>query len=67
MRRLNLDPKNAYARYILGNIYFTKEDYQAALPELEKVLILAPDFDAARALGLTYLVSETAGTRQTSF
>ena len=50
-----LDPKNAYARYILGNIYFTKEDYRSALPELEKVLLLAPNFDAARALGLTYL------------
>lgn len=49
------DPKNAYARYILGNIYFTKEDYEAALPQLEKVLIIAPNFDAARALGLTYL------------
>lgn len=52
---VELDPKNAYARYILGNIYFTQEDYQSALPELEKVLILAPDFDSARALGLTYL------------
>lgn len=52
---VNFDPKNAYARYILGNIYFTKENYQAALPELEKVIILAPNFDAARALGLTYL------------
>lgn len=52
---VNLDPKFAYARYILGNIYFTKENYEAALPELEKVIILAPDFDAARALGLTYL------------
>ncbi len=52
---VNIEPKNAYARYILGNIYYTKEDYQAALPELEKVLILAPDFEAARALGLTYL------------
>ena len=50
-----VDANNAYARYILGNIYFTKGDYEAALPELEKVLILAPDFDAARALGLTYL------------
>ncbi|MEP7037932.1 MAG: tetratricopeptide repeat protein, partial [Acidobacteriota bacterium] len=49
------DPKNAYARYILGNIYFTKGDYQSALPELEKVIILAPNLDAARALGLTYL------------
>lgn len=52
---VNFDPKNAYARYILGNIYFTKENYEAALPELEKVMILAPNFDAARALGLTYL------------
>ncbi len=52
---VELDPKNAYARYILGNIYFTQENYQAALPELEKVLLLAPDFDSARALGLTYL------------
>ncbi len=50
-----IDSKYAGAHYILGNIYFTKEDYQAALPELEKVLILAPDFDSARALGLTYL------------
>lgn len=52
---VSFDPKNAYARYILGNIYFTKENYEAALPELEKVMILAPNFDAARALGLTYL------------
>ncbi len=52
---VELDPKNAYARYILGNIYYSKEDYQNALPELEKVLLLAPDFDSARALGLTYL------------
>lgn len=52
---VNLDPKDGYARYILGNIYFTKENYTAALPELEKVLLLAPNFDAARALGLTYL------------
>ncbi len=52
---VNLDPDKAYAHYILGNIFFTKEDYEAARPELEKVLVLAPDFDAARALGLTYL------------
>lgn len=52
---VRLEPKNAYARYILGNIYFTLENYQAALPELEKVIVLAPNFDAARALGLTYL------------
>src|SRR5215203_3219381 len=52
---VELDPKNAYARYILGNIYFTKEDYAAALPQLEKVFIAAPSFEVARALGLTYL------------
>lgn len=50
-----IDAKYSGAHYILGNIYFTKEDYQSALPELEKVLLLAPDFDSARALGLTYL------------
>jgi tetratricopeptide (TPR) repeat protein len=50
-----IDAKYAGAHYILGNIYFTKEDYKSALPELEKVLLLAPDFDSARALGLTYL------------
>lgn len=49
------DPKNGYARYILGNIYFTQDKYEAALPELEKVLLLEPTFDAANALGLTYL------------
>ena len=49
------DVKYSPAHYILGNIYFTREDYKSALPELEKVLILAPDFDSARALGLTYL------------
>ncbi len=52
---VEIDPKFSGARYVLGNIYFTKEDYKSALPELEKVLLLAPDFDSAHALGLTYL------------
>ena len=52
---VELDQKNTYARYILGNIYYTKEDYAAALPQLEKVMISAPSFEVARALGLTYL------------
>ncbi len=52
---VGLDPKFSGAYYILGNIFFSREDYQSALPELEKVLLLAPDFDAAHALGLTYL------------
>ncbi len=54
-KAIAIDAKYSGAHYILGNIYFTKEDYKSALPELEKVLLLAPDFDAARALGLTYL------------
>lgn len=54
-RATELDPKYAFAHYILGNIYYTNGDYQSALPELERVLVLAPDFDAAQALGLTYL------------
>lgn len=54
-KAIAIDDKYASAHYILGNIYFTKEDYQSALPELERVMVLSPDFDAARALGLTYL------------
>jgi len=52
---VDADPKFAYARYILGNIYFNREDYKGALPELEKVFVLTPNFDVAYALGLTYL------------
>lgn len=49
------DPNFLGAHYILANIYFTKEDYQAALPELERVFSEAPDFEIARALAVTYL------------
>ncbi len=52
---IEIDPKFAGAHYLLGNIYFQNEDYESARPELEKVLLLAPDFDAALALGITYL------------
>lgn len=50
-----MDEKYPNAHYILGNLYFTKGDYELALPPLEKVLQLAPDFDSVRALGITYL------------
>ncbi len=50
-----MDKDHIGARYILGNIYYTKEDYDSALPELEQVFSKAPDFEIARALGLTYL------------
>jgi tetratricopeptide (TPR) repeat protein len=57
---VNADPKFAYARYVLGNIYFNREDYKSALPELEKAFVLTPNFDVAYALGLTYLYLKEA-------
>ncbi|MDQ6787490.1 MAG: tetratricopeptide repeat protein [Acidobacteriota bacterium] len=52
---LRIDAKNAQAHYLLGRLFYTKGDYAAALPELEKTIIGAPDFDSAYALGVTYL------------
>lgn len=37
---VSLDPKHLGAHYILGNIYYAKEDYKSALPSLEKALSL---------------------------
>lgn len=54
-KSIAIDPDFIYGHYILGNIYFTKEDYNSALPSLEKVFKAAPDFEVANALGLTYL------------
>ena len=54
-KAVDLDPANPYAHYVLGNVYYTKENYAAALPALERVMVLGPTFDAAHALGLTYL------------
>jgi tetratricopeptide (TPR) repeat protein len=54
-RAVSIDPNFTYAHYILGNIYFNKEDYNAALPHLEKVFGATPSFEVANALGLTYL------------
>jgi tetratricopeptide (TPR) repeat protein len=54
-KALTLEPNFNSANYILGNIYFTKGDYNSALPYLEKVFRTAPDFEVANALGLTYL------------
>jgi len=54
-KALSIDPDLYNAHYILGNLYFTKEDYSSALPELEKAFRISPDFELANALGLTYL------------
>ncbi len=50
-----LDSKNARAYYLSGKLLYTKGDYKAALPALERVIVLKPDFDAAYMLGMTYL------------
>lgn len=52
---VRIEPKNVRAHQILASIYYGKGDYQNALAPLEKILQLAPDFDGAYLLGLTYL------------
>jgi tetratricopeptide (TPR) repeat protein len=59
-KAISIDPNFLYGHYILGNIYFTKGDYQSALPHLEKVFKAAPDLEVANALGLTYLYLKQA-------
>lgn len=52
---LKIDAKNIQAHYLLGRLFYTKGDYEAALPELENTIVNQPDFDSAYALGVTYL------------
>jgi len=52
---VRLDPNDPRASQILGSIYYTAGNYESALPELEKVFRLAPNFDSAYLLGITYL------------
>ncbi len=52
---ISIDPNHIGANYILGNVLYRKESYDAALPVLEKVFAEAPDFEIGRALGFTYL------------
>ncbi len=52
---VRIDNSNASAHYLLGRLFYTKGDYAAALPELEKIVEKTPDFDTAYALGVTYL------------
>lgn len=49
------DAEHIGARYILANIYYAREEYEKAKPELEAVFEKTPDFEIARALGFTYL------------
>ncbi|MEP6848169.1 MAG: tetratricopeptide repeat protein [Acidobacteriota bacterium] len=50
-----LDPQNTRAHQILGSLYYSSGNYEAALAELEQVFNVAPDFDGAYLLGMTYL------------
>jgi tetratricopeptide (TPR) repeat protein len=50
-----LDDKNARAHHIMGKLFYMKSDYHAAVPRLERAVILEPDLDAAYTLGMTYL------------
>ena len=52
---VRLDPSNFRARQILGSIHYSAGNYEAAVPELEKVFRQAPNFDSAYLLGTTYL------------
>ena len=61
------DPNHIGAHYILGNIYYAREDYTAALPELEKVFLETPDFEIGRALGFTYLSLKKADLARRHF
>lgn len=54
-KALTTEPDFLYGHYILGNIFFTKEDYKSALPHLEKVFKATPNIEVGEALGLTYL------------
>ena len=48
-------PKNPAARVVLGQILFSKHEYDAARKELEVVVVAAPSFDVGYLLGLTYV------------
>jgi len=48
-------PKNIAARVILGQILFSKHEYDAARKELEVAVVEAPSFDDGYLLGLTYI------------
>jgi len=48
-------PKNAAARVVLGQILFSRKDYEAARKQLEIAVVAAPNFDVGYLLGLTYI------------
>lgn len=52
---LVLDEKNARAHHVLGKLLYMKADYADARRELERVVVIEPDLDAAYTLGMTYL------------
>lgn len=52
---VSFDERNGYAQGTLGRLYYLKADYAAAIPALERALVLKPDFEDAYTLGMAYL------------
>ncbi len=48
-------PNNVAARVVLGQILFSRKDYDAARKQLEVAVVAAPNFDVGYLLGLTYI------------
>lgn len=48
-------PKNAAARVVVGQILFSRKEYDAARKQLEVAVVQAPNFDTGYLLGLTYI------------
>ena len=48
-------PKNPAAHVVLGQILFTRREYDAARKQLELAVVQAPNFDVGYLLGLTYI------------
>lgn len=64
---VNLDGNNGDAQEALGKLSYIKGDYAAAVTPLERVLELKPNFDAAYALGTTYLQLKEIGRAKLLF
>ena len=64
---VNLNGDNAEAQEALGKLLYVKGNYAAAVPPLERVFVLKPNFDAAYALGMSYLQLKESGRAKLLF
>ncbi len=51
----SIDPGFTEAQYVLGHIYFLRQNYSEAVPKLENVLKITSDFESVHALAMSYL------------